>query len=378
MAGCILMDAFANLDLDLSLLVNEEMDFPAEILAVTDLIEPDKFKGGYGGRHGHYERLSACSAVFLALGQLGLKDRLVSGPRNYLQESLDLLESVPAAFFRVRAASMLLSVISLLGYDAFVFDGDRDYMKEVLDYLDGPDERDNPTSFPQPATPGFAKLYPLLTMLNTIAMSGRAEYLTYGQDRLAEAKELMAGISPVERTHMGMYYIVALYNLGRLRDELPDLDTYVEGVVGEWENVDPGADFFISGVAYPYLIETAMITGRMDLITEKTLDRLVDSFPDHDRSRVDRINRTYPLSYSLNSLGEVGASDRLFEPRARYDGVSPIAWVIDNFSENASEEGNGLYMVNHALVSYALRLRGAHRQETELFRNFSFRLAVTR
>lgn len=39
------------------------------------------------------------------------------------------------------------------------------------------------------------------------------------------------------------------------------------------------------------------------------------------------------------------------------------------------EEGTRLYMINHALVSYALRLRGAGAKETELFRNFQFRLA---
>jgi hypothetical protein len=33
-------------------------------------------------------------------------------------------------------------------------------------------------------------------------------------------------------------------------------------------------------------------------------------------------------------------------------------------------------MINHALVSYALRLRGADAPETELFRDFDFRLAA--
>jgi hypothetical protein len=64
-------------------------------------------------------------------------------------------------------------------------------------------------------------------MLNAIAMSGRPEYLNDPIDWLAEAKTLLAQVPWGDRVHMSQYYIVALYNLGRLRDQLPDLDTYV-------------------------------------------------------------------------------------------------------------------------------------------------------
>ncbi|MEA2263145.1 MAG: hypothetical protein QOJ51_5970 [Acidobacteriaceae bacterium] len=376
MAGCILMDAFAKLHLDRALLVNETMDFPEEILAGVDQIEPDQIEDENAGRHGDYEKLFAYSAVFLAFGQLSLKDRLVSGPRNYIRESVKLLERIPSPYFRGRSGSTLFSVISLLGFDALVFDGDRDYIKEVLDYMDRADELNDPPAFPNHVTACYPKTYPLVTMLNAIAMSGRVEYLTYGKDRLAEVKELMAGLSPAERNHMSQYYIVALHNLGRLHDQVPDLDAFVESLVGQWQQVDPGGNFFLNGLSYPYIIETAMISGRMDLITDKIIDRMADSFPDLDRTHQDRINRPYPLSYVLNILGEIGASDRLFTPRARYEGTSPMAWVIDHLSENAREEGNRLYMLDHALISYALRLRGAQRGETELFNNFRFRLTA--
>jgi hypothetical protein len=82
-----------------------------------------------------------------------------------------------------------------------------------------------------------------------------------------------------------------------------------------------------------------------------------------------------PVSYVLNVLGEIGAADLIFAPRARYAGRSAIAWVVEHMSEGAKEEGTRLYMINHALVSYALRLRGAKARETETFRNFQFRLA---
>lgn len=377
MAGCILMDAFAKLGLDRNILVNEELDFAEEILAMVDQIQPDQIKDENSGRHGDYEKLSGYSAVFLSIGQLGLKDRLVY-PRNYIQESLSLLEKIPAPFFRGRGGSMLFSVITLLGYDSFIFDDSRNYMKEVLNHMDRADELNMPPGFPSRMTSDFPKIYPLVTIMNAVAMSGRAEYLTYGRDRLVEMEKFMAAISPVERTHMGLYYIVALHNLGRLQDQIPDLDDFVEHIVKQWEYVDPGADFFLSGISYSYIIATAMISGRMDLITNEILDRLVDSFPDLDRTDQDRINRPYPFSYALNMLGEIGASNLLFTPRARYGGHSPIAWVIDRLSKNGHEEGTRLYMLSNALISYALRLRGPCRGGSQLFKSFHFRLALPR
>ncbi|GHF50295.1 hypothetical protein FHX82_003874 [Amycolatopsis bartoniae] len=374
MAGCILMDAFAKLGLDSSLLGG----LPAEVLAVLDEIEPNQIKDENQGRHGDYERLSASTAVFLALGQLGLADRLVSGPRNHVREALALLDRVPAPFFRGRGGSMLFSVLSLLGFDSLALDGERDHLREVLDYLDRADELNLPPAFPQPMSPAFPKVYPLLTMLNAIAMTGREEYLTYGRDRLAEAKELLGALGPVERTHMGLYYLVALHNLGRLDEQVPDLGTFVTELVGQWRDIDPGENFFLHGIAYPYLIETAMVTGRTELLTGELLDRLADAFPSLDRTPLDRANRPYPFSYALNMFGEIGAADRLFTPRARYGGRSPVEWVIEHLSEDAREEGSRLYMLDHALVSYALRLRGAGRGETELFRSFRFRLAEER
>lgn len=375
LAGSLVMDSFAKLGLDLSLLVNDELDFPAEVLGMLDEIAPDQIPDHNRGRHGDYERLSASSTVFLALGQLGLSGRLVTEDRNYVIEALNLLENIPAPYFRGRAGSMFMSVIALLGYEGYIFDGDRDYMKETLGYLTRADELKIFPSFPQPIPTAWSKVYPLLTMLNAIAMCGRAEYMNAPVDWLAEARTLLAEIPWEDRVHMSQYYIVALYNLGRLQDEIPDLDAYLTEIVAVLDLVDPGANFFPSGIAYPYIVEVAMQTGRMALIPDEALDRMVDSFPALDRTAADRANRAFPVSYVLNVLGEIGAADLIFTPRACYAGRSAIAWVIDQVSEGAREEGTRLYMINHALVSYALRLRGGNAQETELFKNFHFRLA---
>ncbi|WP_018546899.1 hypothetical protein [Streptomyces sp. LaPpAH-108] len=372
MAGCVLMDAVAKLGLDRHLLFEDGTDFPAEILAAVDTIEPDRIKDENAGRHGHYEKLSAYSAVFLALGQLGLKERLVTGRRNHVREALGLLEKIPAPFFRGRGGAMLLSVISLLGYESWFVDEGRDHVQGVLSYLDRADELNLPPAFPQPMSESFARIYPLLTMLNAVAMTRRPEtYLDHGRDRLAEARELFAGITPVERTHMGLYYLVALHNLGRLDEQLPDRNAFVEHVVGQWRHIDPGENYFLNGIAYAYVIQTAMLMGRMDLVDGSAIERLVDCFPDLDRTDDDRVNRPYPFAYTLNVLGEVGAAHLLFEPRDAYAGATPIAWVIDQLSPGGREE-HRLYMLHHALVSYALRQRGAGQGESPLFKGFTF------
>lgn len=374
-AGSILMDAFAKLGLDRSLLVNAELDFPAEVLGMLDEIAPDGIADENQGRHGQYERVSACSTVFLAVGQLGLRDRLVTAERNHIVEALDLLDGIPIPYFCGRAGGMLMSVIALLGYAEHIFDGERDYMREVLEYLTRADEVGNWPFFHNHLTIPWMKVYPLLTMLNAVAMCGRARYLTEPIDALARARELMSRIPWEIRVHMCQYYVIALHNLGRLADEVPDLDALMRDVTAVLDIVDPGENYSPRGNAYPYIIELSMMTGRMDLIPDEALARMVDSFPDLDHTEPDRENRAFPVSYVLNILGEIGAPELIFTPRERYRGDSAIGWVIDNLSEGAKLEGDRISMLDHALVGYALRMRGAGARETELFEKFVFPFA---
>jgi hypothetical protein len=370
MAGSILLDAFAKLDL--TMLVTDDIDFPAEVLGMLDEISADRIADENQGRHGEYERVFASSAVFLAIGQLGLRDRLVTAERNHIVESLDLLDSIPIPYFCGRAGGTLMSVIALLDYTEYIFDGERDYMTEVLEYLTRADEVGNWPVFHNKITTPWKKVYPLLTMLNAVAMCGRMEYLTRPIDALAVAKDLMGQIPWEIRVHMAQYYVIALHNLGRLEDEIPDLDAYMRDVVAVLDIVDPGENYSPRGNAYPYIIELSMMTGRMDLIPDEAVERMVDSFPDLEHTATNRINRPFPVSYVLNILGEIGAAELIFDPRDRYEGRSAMAWVVDHLSDGAEEEGDRVSMIDHALVSYALRMRGADAGETELFKTFAF------
>ena len=225
---------------------------------------------------------------------------------------------------------MFMSVVALLGYQQYIFGGDRDDMREVLDYLTRADELNIFPSFPQDIPTAWKKVYPLLTMLNAIAMCGRADYLNHPVDWLAEAKALLAQIPWDDRVHMSEYYLVALYNLGRLRDQVPDLDAYLAEVVAVLDFVDPGGNFFPNGIAYPYIIELAMQTGRMDLIRTRRSNGWSTASPATSGTAVDRANSAFPVSYVLNVLGESVPPIVILTPRARFDGSSAIAWVIDH------------------------------------------------
>ncbi|MGY4644469.1 hypothetical protein [Cellulomonas sp. URHB0016] len=370
MAGCVLVDAVAKLGLTMPS-GTDSTDVAAELLGMLAEISPDRILDENQGLHGDYEKASACCGVFLAVGQLGLRDRLVTTERNYVVEALDLLERIPSPYFRGRVGGMLMSVIGLLGYTEHIVDGERDYLDELLRYLARADEIGTWPTLPLPMPVAWLKAYPLLTTLNAIAICGRAEYLTRPFDILAEAKELMGEIPWNTRVHMAQYYVIALHNLGRLDEEIPDLDAFMRDVVAALDLVDPGENYAPRGNAYPYIIELAMMTGHLDLVPDEALCRMADSFPDLS-APADRVNRAFPVSYVLNVLGEIGAAELVLAPRERYEGRSAMAWVVDDLSEGGLEEGDRLSMIDNALVSLALRMRGAAAAETELFRSFVF------
>ncbi|WP_419703743.1 hypothetical protein [Promicromonospora sp. NFX87] len=371
-AGCALLSAVAKLGVSKAHLLDGDRDIPAQVLATIGEIRPDGIKDENRGRHGDYEKLSAWTAVFLAFGQLDLHDRLVSAEHDHVAEALALIDNIPAPFFRGRGGSMLLSATMLLGFDGHIFDGPTNYVSATLSYLDRVDELQIYPSFPSPMSPAFAKVYPLLTMLNAVAVTGRLSYLESGRDRLAEAAELMAAVAPVERTHMGLYHVVALHNLQRLTADDPRITGIVEPLVAQWRDIDPGQDYFLYGISYAYLTQLAFFTGREDLITESMVDRMLTAFPSLERSAESRANRPYPFSYVLNVLTELGLGDLLYTPHDAYGGSTPFRWFADHLSPGGRAEQARLYMVDHALLSWALRLRPADAVEPGALGRFRF------
>lgn len=358
MAGTILLDTIAKLHLGLG---KRAVDLGYEVLAALDQIQPDAIQDENQGRHGDYERVSASTAVFLAFHRAGLADLLTGQGRDRAAEALTALENVPTPFFRGRGGSMLIASISLMGRgDALTANGT---IESVLSWMDRVDQIQLYPAFPSPMSPAFIKAYPLLTMLNAFGTLDESDrYLTSGGDRLQEASDLMAELEPVERTHMALYYVMALKNLGRLDAYLPDLDLFVEQVVGQWPDIDPGRDYFLYGISYAYLIQLAYFTGRADLITGAMIDRMLGAFRALEAAPEDRANRPYPFSYALNVLTELGLGGLLHTPHPDYDGQSPYSWVVGHLSDGGHEEVGRLYMLDHALISWALRLRAPDQQ----------------
>lgn len=372
-AVCLLAESWVKVGLDPAVLTGAEVNLPGILLAGLDEIRPDQIRDENHGRHGQYERVSASTAVFLGIGHLGATDRLIDDGRDRVREALNLLEQIPAPFFRGRGGSMLMAVAAVLGHaDAVTGDGGGvDHLQATLDYLDQAERINLPPAFPSPMTPAFGLIYPLLTMLNAVAALGRPELLTQGHDRLAEACDLYRGLAPAERTHMGLYLLVALHNLGCLPDHLEMMDEVV-ALIGRWSEGDPGADYFLHGISYPYLIETARLTGRTDLLPDRMLERLAGAALGLERSAEYRANRPYPFSYAVSTLGALDRLDLLSAPDPRYGGRSATTWVIDRLSAAGRAEGNRLYMLDHALLHLALRERDPSRAEPGLFARFRF------
>lgn len=352
-AGTIMVDAIAKLHLDLG---EETRSIARLVLDALDLIQPDAIHDENQGRHGDYESVSASTAVFLAFHRAGLTDMLTEHGRDRIAEALSTLDNVPTPFFRGRGGSMLIASIALLGRsDALASHAT---VESVLTWMDRVDEVQLYPAFPSPMSPAFVKVYPLLTMLNALGTLDNPDaFLTLGTNRLHEAADLMAALEPVERTHMALYYVMALKNLGQLDGYLPNLDSYVEQIVGAWPHIDPGRDYFLYGISYAYLIQLAYFTGRADLITGTMIDRMLGAFRSLESTPESRANRPYPFSYALNVLAELGLGELLHTTHPDYDNQSPYSWVIDHLSDGGHEEEGRLYMLNHALISWALRLR---------------------
>lgn len=356
-AGCILLTSIAKLKLEKPYIFDSPLDIPSVILTSIDEIKADQIQDENQGRHGDYERICALTTVFFAFGLMGLNDRLITKERDYIAEALSSLERVPSPFFRGRGGSMLISSIVFLGHKDRLIDNGHDYIGSILSYLDISHKLNNQPSFPSHMSNAFIKAYPLLTMLNTIGIAELPMYLTFGRNRLQEADYLMSSLEPVERTHMALYYIVALHNLGCIDTQLLDKHHFIEILVNEWKNIDPGHDYFLYGISYPYLLQLAYSTGRCDLITDQMIDRMVTAFASLERSDVSRANRPYPFSYALNVLADLGVADRLYSPHPFYCGQSAFSWVLEHMSPKGEAERPRLYMINHALINWALRMR---------------------
>lgn len=370
-AAAILMDAYAKMGLDPSLLVNAKHDLVQETL---DKIETIPLKND--GIYGFYERVTAYTSLFVSMGQLGMKDRLVSGDKNYIKIALDQLETIPSPWNRGRGSSMLFATLKVLGFERYLWEGGRDFVKETLDYIDQAEALNIWPTFPATQmSHDYFTIEPYITMLNAISILGRPEYLNYKEDRIAKVNQMMTRLSPEETALIGEYYLLTLYNLGALDRVVPDLDRYLQDFAHLMDTMKPAPYWFPNGVAYPYAMETLYFFGKDDLITEEMIDRMDNSLPDFVDAK-DVTNWGHPLSYIFNIHAQLGSLDRIFEPSPRdnpaYGGQSVMEWGIRRFAGDPAGFQKSLPMFDHSLISAALRMRGRERNESPLYQPVTF------
>lgn len=361
-ATAVLLDSLVKLELNPSLLLAKHADLVETSLAKLREIPVEE------GEKGSYEKLQSYSGLLLSLGQAGMKDRLITGDINYVQEALDLVGQIPSAFYRGRGASQLFSVLHLLGYDAYIFDGKTDHLKALLDYLN--EKLDKYPDLKNMEKRASFDTYPLLTLLNSMALLGRSEYLTYQRDWLEEAKVLTNALPPSQRISQGQYYLMALYNLGKLDQYVPNVRRYLKDNIELYLSTEKQG-VFEKDMHDSYLLETAWLFNMVDLVPESLIQRMVDNFRNYSKGEL-YLNSAYGAAYVLSALGEAGRADQFFDPRLSYNGESPLFWTIRNFSDGAKDETITLPYLNHALISYALRMRGTNHKDEGLFKGASF------
>nr|WP_168455046.1 hypothetical protein [Acinetobacter larvae]APD77623.1 hypothetical protein BFG52_16605 [Acinetobacter larvae] len=369
----ITIDALAKLNINLFDLMENFIDLPDLLFKNINAIKSSSIENENSGKHGNYEKLSAYTSIFFALASCDKKDVAVSYGKDYIDDALKTLENIPSPFLRGRGGSMLFCAISLLGYSKVLFSNGRDYITEMLDYLDDTDLININPSFPQEMTPDFIKIYPLLTLLNAIAATRHYEALNYKQDRILQVNVILEALTPIERTHMGLYYVMALYNLGLIVKEEKNVNKLINELIHTATNIDPSDNYFLTGIANSYVIETSIILGKKNLITEDLVKTLVNSFLSMNKNFDDEINRPYPIAYALTILGEAGHIDKLFTPSVHYGNKSAISWMINNLVQIGDNTDNKLYMFNNALINLMLRMRGKDFPVLDVYKKFSFK-----
>ncbi|MDD5438904.1 MAG: hypothetical protein PHS37_01805, partial [Candidatus Omnitrophica bacterium] len=361
-ASATLFDTFAKLNLDASLLVNDKRDLVKAALEMSRSVvsETGAAPGDIRQGRGPYDRITALAALFVAAGQLGFKKRLIT-PYDYVQESLDLLEKIPSAFYRGRAAAMLFSALGVLGFGNYVYAGRRDYLKETMDVLN--DSVPHTTDDVKTIKSFFPHSYAVFTMLNAIAILGKPEYLTYRRNWLDEARWLMSNLTGSSFASMGHYYLIALNNLGVLDTYVPNIEDFLKKTREEILTRTKKDSIHIN-VEDSYFLSSAYMFGRLDLIPDEFITMELDALRAYPKNE-SWWNSAFGASYVLTMFGETGRADLLFEPNPQFDGMAPIPWVIEHFSDGAeTESAITLPYMDRALINYALRMRGHDKKDT--------------
>jgi hypothetical protein len=356
-AGAITLNAWAKLGLDIQELESAGTDpFTNVLIDETYSIAPEQINDENKGEHGEYEQLFAWTSLIFAFAAAGKQRKLVQ-PHDHISHALSLIETIPGPFFRGRGGSMLITAIQKAGFSSSLVVGSRDYVAEILDYIDDYERINIPPAFPSPVSAAFGKAYPTYTMLNALALTNRRDLLTYRKDRLNDAKELYTNLEFPEQTHMGLYYLVALHNFNLLDSQVPDLRQFTDTLISSWQQIDPAKDYFLYGISYQYLLQTAMFFGRFDLLTDRFITNLIDAYPRMERSPEAKNNVPYPFAYTVNIMQDLGISNLLFTQRDAYGQQRPFEWTVTQMSPNAELENQRLYMLDHALINWILRLR---------------------
>ncbi|PIW59881.1 MAG: hypothetical protein COW13_04200, partial [Candidatus Omnitrophica bacterium CG12_big_fil_rev_8_21_14_0_65_50_5] len=266
----------------------------------------------------------------------------------------------------------LMSALGVSGFKDLIVDGRRDHLKSLLEYLD--QRLDQPQKRGRLRPTAFQSTYPIFTLLNTIAILGEEDYLTHRRDWVQQARLFYARLTPRAKANQAEYYLMALYNLGLLDQEVADSPDFVRNLVEDYEQFEatqtPQDPLFVNSDD-AYIAETAWLFGVSDSVPAWIKLRLINHFREFSPDE-KTLTAAWGAAYVFTAMDQLDVADILFMPNSAYDGKTPLGWTIENFSENAENEASSLPLLNHALLSSALRMRGDDKSVTDIFSDFKF------
>ena len=355
MQYCITIDSASKVGINF---LQESGEIFSTILISINKIKFNTSKDSDMYQYGSYEKVSAYTSLFFSLASCGMGKLAINNENNLVQDALDLLSSIPSPFFRGRGGGMLLNSIDALGLSYISLNGKVNYLQDTLSFVIKNANQKMKPSFPQDMSLSFVKAYPILTMLNSIGIVGCRETIFNIDKIISEVSDLLYKMNDIERTHMGLYYIMAIYNLGMFNDKSTFINDLIFDMISTVNHIDPSENYFLNGISISYVIETLRFFSDVDLLDESIVIKLVNCFTKMNVSIEDEINRPYPFSYAFSIISGIGMADLFFKNNDNYNGQSPMDWIIDNLILTSNSTEDRLYMLSNALISVSLMMRG--------------------
>lgn len=308
-----------------------------------------------------YKALQAYGSLFLGITHIGMRDRIIEGHCNYVEQAFAIVNSMEEVWYRGRGTAAFLTVLGIIGLGELA-DHEPQHVKNLLDFLsdslnDEQKVKDAPNVY----------IFAILLSLNAISVLNKTEYLQYKRDWISVSQALLDKLTPDLRIIFSHYYVSVLQNLNKLGHYIPDSKNYASQLIQAAIEQEAGE---LTYMGHTYLVDLSYRLNSCDVIPENFTDVLVSSINhlyDASQGYMPK-QRLYGsgfmrLAYAFLALIPIGKANALFT-RETGDTHSLAEKIVLNQIENWGEDYSSLPFLCHALLDAALNLRGLNAEKT--------------